>query len=210
MPFFRGGEVYEFIVEEGPMEESIAKIMLSQLLDGLERLQQLGIGHRDLSVENILYEIDYEKEIYRFVIIDFGMCVLCDRLDRYLHTDESELTAYSFKSLPMYDPCGKKQYMAPEILSGNSTTVNPMLCDMWALGIILFISLTGNFPMDLALITDPKYRFIAVDMRLADYFQHFQINISSDATNLIQNLLRPDPMQRLTIQQIRDHPWLNT
>mmetsp|Transcript_20343 Transcript_20343/g.28040 ORF Transcript_20343/g.28040 Transcript_20343/m.28040 type:complete len:157 (+) Transcript_20343:550-1020(+) len=145
-------------MEEGPMDEPLAKIMLSQLLDGLQRLQQLGIGHRDLSAENILCEIDIERNIYRFVIIDFGMCVLCDRLDEYSNTDESELTASCFQSLPLYSPCGKGNYIAPEVLNGTSSTVNPMLGDMWALGIIVYIALVGFVPMKSALVTDPFSR----------------------------------------------------
>jgi serine/threonine protein kinase len=44
--------------------------------------------------------------------------------------------------------------MAPEVFPGDDAAqfVNPMLCDIWALGIILFFCLTGNYPMPAALL----------------------------------------------------------
>ena len=47
--------------------------MFLQLLSALEHLQSLGIGHRDISLENIMLD-EVEK---RYVIIDFGMCAKC-------------------------------------------------------------------------------------------------------------------------------------
>jgi len=42
--------------------------------------------------------------------------------------------------------CGSKAYAAPEILQGR--TYDPMKADVWALGVILYIFITGKMPFD--------------------------------------------------------------
>ena len=42
--------------------------------------------------------------------------------------------------------CGSKAYAAPEILQGR--TYDPMKADVWALGVIMYIFITGKMPFD--------------------------------------------------------------
>lgn len=217
MRFASGGELLDYIQSErGPLHESAARRMLHNILNGLQRLQQLGIAHRDMSVENIMLclhtherETRMENNITAYAIIDFGMCILCQRKNGLADVEEDRLTADSFKRIPMYPVLGKAQFIAPEVYDQTATSIHPMSCDMWAIGIILFISLTGIFPMEMAIPADVKYRLIAVDGRLADVVRHWNLNISEGAVDLIQRLLRPNPADRLTLQQARAHPWMN-
>jgi serine/threonine protein kinase len=54
--------------------------------------------------------------------------------------------------------CGKMNYIAPEVLNTDIRVIDPMLCDIWALGIILFICMTGLPPMDQAIPADERFR----------------------------------------------------
>ena len=82
-----------------------------------------------------------------------------------------------------------------------------MLCDMWALGIILFISLTGVPPVDVAMDSDERYRMVAAG-HLREMVIQWGMEMSDEVLDLIQRILRPDPAQRLTISQILAHPWM--
>ena len=192
MRYCQGGELFDFIDENGPLTNEQAKTMFRQLLSGLQRLQELGIGHRDMSLENILYD---QHEIY--VIIDFGMCL---RLKKH-PTIPGEYCYINKQQI-----CGKKNYIAPEVLR-EDPIFNPMIADIWAAGIILFIILTGVPPIDKATHADIRYTMIC-EGRLQEMVTNWNIDMEPQVVDLIQRLLKSDPMERLTIQEILQHEWL--
>lgn len=192
MRYIKGGELFDYIDEHGPMDEKQARVMFLQLLNGLLKLQELGIGHRDMSLENILYDAD---EL--FVIIDFGMCLR-------LHFDT---TSNQFCPIYRQQICGKKNYISPEVLRGDEA-FNPMVSDIWALGVILFICLTGVPPVDKATPEDERYNMIC-ENKLAEMLNTWGIELGPAVVDLIQNILQPDPMRRPTLQDILQHPWMN-
>lgn len=79
------------------------------------------ICHRDLKLENILV-----SDRQRIKIIDFGFGI---------RTPEDVL-------LKIY--CGTSSFMAPEIIRKND--YNGFKADIWALGVVLYVMLTGRFP----------------------------------------------------------------
>lgn len=192
MRYCQGGELFDFIDENGPLTNSQAKRMFKQLLAGLQRLQELGIGHRDMSLENILYD---QNEIY--VIIDFGMC---------LRLKPHPSLPGQWCSINRQQICGKKNYIAPEVLR-EDPIFNPMVADIWAAGIILFIVLTGVPPIDKATHADIRYSMIC-EGRLQEMVNNWNIDMEPQVVDLIQRLLRSDPMERLTIPEILEHAWL--
>jgi serine/threonine protein kinase len=150
--------------------------MFRQLLNGLLHLQELGIGHRDMSLENMLFD-----GVDRFVIIDFGMCL---RLKK-------DPTTGKFHDLLDRGFCGKRNYIAPEVMRKDAQ-FNPMLCDIWAAGVILFIALTGLPPVDTATLNDERFRMIC-DGRLQEMLNSWGMKVDSQAVDLMQKILRPQP-----------------
>ena len=53
MELCKGGELFDRIVEHGPMLELPGARAVSQILDGIKYLHNLAIVHRDLKLENI-------------------------------------------------------------------------------------------------------------------------------------------------------------
>ena len=212
MRFCSHGELFDMIQQDGPMDDETARSMIFQVIAGLEQLQYRGIGHRDLSVENVLVDLDEITNELRFVIIDLGQCIMCPRREEIPDSiEDHQLTPFSFKYVPRSE-CGKGHFMAPEVFPGDDAPqyVNPMLCDIWALGIILFICLTGNFPLEAALPIDPAYQLIVSEpdgvQQLVD---GWKLPMSANAVDLIQRMLRANPLERITIPQIRAHPFMN-
>jgi serine/threonine protein kinase len=80
-----------------------------------------GIVHRDLKLDNIL--IDQQGEVK---LIDFGFATHCKKGHKLTMT------------------CGTPQYMDPDLTKKNH--YNGHAADNWALGVILFIMVTGRLP----------------------------------------------------------------
>lgn len=212
MDYVDGGEVFEFVDSNGAMEENKAREIFRQVLDGLEHLQSLNISHRDLSLENLLLTSDN-----RCLIIDFGMALHLPALKANsdvdcLNDEDTQCAPHHVYLTPPLGVCGKKHYIAPEVLecnqSGQGYPINALLVDIWAAGVILFTLLTGVPPVESATTLDKRFRMIR-DERLRELLIAWNMAPSEDAMDLLQNILRPDPSERLTISQMRSHPWMN-
>jgi serine/threonine protein kinase len=185
-----GGELFDYIDDEGPMSESQAKMMFRQLIEGLKMMHSVGVGHRDLSMENILF--DASTGI--FSIIDMGMCL------------RHAATMVGFAPMHVQPVCGKKNYVSPEVLR-QDPVFSPMLTDIWAAGVILFMALTGVPPVDKATTADERYVMIC-NGHLGTMIQAWGIDLSVEVVDLMQRILHPDPGARLTLAQIQAHPWM--
>ena len=193
MEFCDGGELFEWVEQNGAMSEENAKDPFLQIVDGLTHFQRLKVCHRDLSLENVLILSNGQCKI-----IDFGMSLLMP-----LNPATNETL-----KMPPQGSCGKRNYISPEVLS-NSDSFYGHLVDVWALGVMLFILLAGVPPVDTATVLDARYRMIC-ENRLGEMLQQWGIHLTSEAVDLLQKLLQADPTRRLTLDEIRNHPWLTT
>ena len=204
MEFADGGELFDYIDQEGPINEDCAREMFSQILLGLMHLHDAGIAHRDLTLENIMCS---RSGICK--LIDFGMSLRLPRVpDSQSISRENEVQndqSRPVMNIPPQGTCGKPNYIAPEVMK-NTEDFNPQLSDIWSLGVMLFIMLTGVPPVAVAYDLDDRYRVICEGGLEAILIQ-WDFHLSSDAVNLLNNLLRPHPQERLTVKEIIDHPW---
>lgn len=216
MRFCPGGELFDYIGDYGPLDNARAKDMFRQLIGAVSHLQRIGLAHRDMSLENVLYD---GQNIY--VVIDFGMVV---RLRRHQHDciwngvtyNEANLSNVStprsffqyYCWVQLSPICGKKNYIAPEVFIQQSPA-NPMLADMWALGIMLFIALTGVPPVDVANDTDDRFGILA-EGRLNEMLEYWGYNLDPAVVDLLTKMLNVDPTARPTIEEILAHAWMAT
>ena len=179
----------------------------------------MGICHRDMSLENLLVHKDGA------LIIDMGMCLLVPFDDS--STNAAALTAslnamtmsngptptplVSGRQRPRYlvrpqGTCGKWIYMSPEIYQ-NAQPFDAFAVDMWAAGVILFLMLTGFPPWERACPTDERFHYMTAGY-LVQMLTEWEIGLSSDSMDLLQRMLFLDPKDRLSIDQVRAHPWM--
>lgn len=123
LEYVEGGELFDLLVEKGPLSEIEAIGYFRQIVLGASYCHALGICHRDLKPENLLLDHDHNIKI-----ADFGMAAL-ENNDRLLETS-----------------CGSPHYAAPEIVSGKH--YHGFESDVWSCGVILFALLTGRLPFD--------------------------------------------------------------
>lgn len=117
-------------------EHTLLKIT-RKILIGLLALHELEIAHRDIKLDNILYQEDPVTQEYDVRIIDLGFA------------------GNNSKQFPLKSRRGTAFYMAPEILSGLPALDLPMPAsrlipgDIWALGLCLYVlTNNGEFPFD--------------------------------------------------------------
>lgn len=93
-------------------------------------------------------------------------------------------------------------YLAPEVIRRREYTP---ACDIWALGVILYIMLVGYPPF----FGDTQKQI--VDQIVHGHYVFHESkwkDISNEAKDLIMNMLVVDPVKRFTIEQILAHPWV--
>ncbi|CAD8084498.1 unnamed protein product [Paramecium primaurelia] len=100
------------------------KLIMKQLLEGLEFIHNHNIMHRDLKPENILF---MNKDLESLVIADFG---LAQSVDTHPYT---------------YPKCGTPGFVAPEILEQDTELARyTVSCDIFSAGVILYVLLIGE------------------------------------------------------------------
>lgn len=153
-----------------------------------------------MSLENILVD-QYKKSI----IIDLGMCLRVP----YANHDGGviDVSGGTMRRLinPQH-PCGKPNYISPEVLQSEQA-FDGFAIDLWATAVILFIMLVGLPPWEFAREEDPRYRMV-VRGGLTRMLRSWDREISPDAADLLQRMLRADPRQRLSLLEVQDHPWV--
>ena len=178
MEYCEGGELFNYIVENKILSEEKAAFFYYQLINGLEYIHSLNIVHRDLKPENLLLTGDQILKI-----IDFGLS------NYYKKNNNNQL---------LETPCGSPCYASPEMLSGEG--YDGFKIDIWATGIILFAMLCGYLPFD---HKDNNILFKKILECKINYPKH----LSSDSKDLIKKILVSNPGKRISIPEIKKHPF---
>ena len=117
-----GGELYDYINEEGKLGLKEALSLLVQALDATKFMHAKNYCHRALCIENIMF-LDSKRT--KVKLIGFS-------------------GARELVDLPITEKYGNPLYMAPEVYSGSYNEK----CDIWSLGVILFTMLMGFQPFE--------------------------------------------------------------
>lgn len=122
MEFAEKGSIMDFVTKTGPLSESIARRVFSQIISALEYLHEVKhVIHRDLKAENVLLDRNLNIRL-----IDFG-------LSNSFTNEEPELST----------ACGSPAYAPPEMITGQRYT---KAADMWSAGVLLYMMTVGKVP----------------------------------------------------------------
>ena len=96
---------------------------------------------------------------------------------------------------------GSVPYMAPEaLLQGKSYAVTPAL-DVWSVGVVLYVTLTGDFPWNAAMISSDAEYAAFVNKRHRN--AHPWRSLAPGVLQLLEGMLAPEPVHRLSIAECR-------
>jgi len=178
-----GGELFEKVIKKGHFSERDASVLVRQILEAVEYLHNQGVAHRDLKPENLLCSEDKNIHIY---VSDFG-------LSRLMKDEDLQ---------QMSTQCGSLEYCAPEVLNGE---LYDKSVDMWSVGVITYILLTGYFPFYDA-NRDPKVLYEKISTVSYDWEDCPEV--SDTGKDFVAHLLVYDPKQRMTADDAMKHPWV--
>ncbi|XP_021716825.1 SNF1-related protein kinase catalytic subunit alpha KIN10-like [Chenopodium quinoa] len=117
------GDFLSYVTVRTKMSEAEARPYFLQLISGVEYLHQKMVAHRDLKLENLLIDGNFNLKIS-----DFG------------------LSAIMNNSYLLKQSCGSPHYAAPEIFSNKPYYGTQV--DAWSCGIILYAIVCGSFPFE--------------------------------------------------------------
>jgi calcium/calmodulin-dependent protein kinase I len=178
-----GGELFDLIYYTGALDEKLSRTFFKQIVDGIEAMHLQSLAHRDIKPQNVLLTSDFQIKI-----ADFGSSKRF-RSDQLMKTSR----------------VGTRGYQAPELLLQRGYTTK---CDIFSLGVLLFVSLTKHPPFKQAIQEDPWFRQIAKKDYKNFWRKHPKDKLSPKCCDLIVRMLCYQPLDRFTIQQTKQHPWL--
>jgi len=185
MELAENGDLLDYITNTGAMKEDIARTMFQQLASAIKHCHDLDFAHRDLKCENILLDKDLNIKLS-----DFGF-------SKSLSRDENGRIILS-KTF-----CGSAAYAAPEVLQG--IPCDPRISDIWSLGVILYTMVYALMPFD-----DSNVRKMICNQKQHRISFPKSKCLTVECKDLICHLLQPNTSQRLCIDEVLKHSWLQT
>ena len=191
LEYAENGSLFKYIEETGPFDENVASFIFFQLLNAVKYMHEWGIAHWDIKPQNILLD-----EYFNVKLSDFGTCEIIMRKDGWSITRK-----------------GTRSFMAPEVLPLESVEpYDPKKADIFSLGVTLHSIVTGEF----SLSQDYSDKYSTLNS--INIIKNSQLNcqnfiITEDASSvwhLISMMLSTDPLDRPSIEEIEQHPWLQT
>jgi len=207
-----GGPLLKHIQQRVCFTEAEASMIIKDLAEAIRHLHRQGIAHRDIKPDNVLCVNTNSPCPVK--LCDFDLC---------------SPVSIEVSTPQLLTPVGSLEYMAPEVVDTfmvddyydddeDEISYNKK-CDLWSLGIIMYILLCGYAPFsgNCGLgcgwergesCTDcQEMLFSSIKEGEVMFPEKHWGNISIEAKDLIEHLLVKDS-SRLDAEQVLDHPWI--
>mmetsp|Transcript_37729 Transcript_37729/g.61449 ORF Transcript_37729/g.61449 Transcript_37729/m.61449 type:complete len:378 (-) Transcript_37729:2920-4053(-) len=178
----KGEELFDRVVREGPLEEEEAVRIVIQLAKALQFLHEdVKVVHGDIKPENVLLN---EKGDVK--LCDFGSALPVSPVAAPLESDKIGTVAYA----------------APELLEGSTTCAVTAAVDVWSLGCVLFVLLSGSPPFDVMGEKDECQVMESVLSENVSFAVSVWENVSSPTKDVIKKMLEKDASKRISMDQV--------
>lgn len=224
-----GGDLFSLLQPgTGVGGEDVAHFYFRQLLNGVAFLHARGIAHRDLKPENLMIDANGNLKIG-----DFGLAAMFRLRGGKSDSEQLENKGDSIEQAKAikdssgrrrkcFSVCGSGPYVAPEVIRASEAGYDPDSADIWSMGVVLYVLLTGDTPwLEPDDVRDFDYaRYVASlyhdgtgigdagnDTGAGGNSTMFS-RVPSDAVSLLRGMLKPNPALRFGLPETRTHPWV--
>ncbi|KAJ3669455.1 hypothetical protein LUZ60_011405 [Juncus effusus] len=187
MELCEGGSMSDAMKKAGSRRcssEKHAAALMKELISTLKYLHEMGVAHRDIKPNNILFTKSGQMKL-----ADFG------------------LAARVGEGRSLSGCVGTPYYMAPEILDDEEGGTYDQNVDIWSAGVLLHLLLVGRLPFEgrskavfEAIRASPELDFHTEEWRWS--------YVSYNARDLLGKMLRRDASCRISLDEILRHPWM--
>ena len=163
--------------------ERQAKLIFRKILKGIKAIHESNLCHRDIKLDNILLDNNYNPKIYGFHFC----CVNSNNLNNFM---------------------GTHPYVAPEIVLRKP--YNGQKADIFSLGQLLFFLVNKIFGFNRPTEDDNTYKFIKLKQYHNFWnFPQFQgLNLSESFKNLFVRMVAFEPNERPTVDEVLTDQWM--
>ena len=183
LELLQGGELLDRLHAQpnSMFPENVARQYVRTILATVRYCHAQGIVHRDLKLENFLFETTNADSDIK--LIDFGLSQRCESVDQVLTKS-----------------CGTPYYVSPEVLECRYTSK----CDVWSVGVITYMLLSGSPPFygrtdteTLKSVKAGRFQFLEAPFK----------NVSAAAKAFIRACLVRGESKRPSAEQLMSHHW---
>jgi len=179
MECMEGGELFHRVTKTHHFTEKDAAEAAYQMLLAVNYIHSQGICHRDIKLENFLYE---KKETNHLKLIDFGFSKIWE------------------PNTKMQLSCGTLAYVAPEVLDRSYSNK----CDIWSLGVVIFILLVGYMPFS----GSESHQMEMIRTGKCTFRKESWQRVSKEASEFVGKLLIVDVAKRLSADEALKETWI--
>ncbi|PHH50209.1 putative serine/threonine-protein kinase YPL150W [Ceratocystis fimbriata CBS 114723] len=180
LEYCAGDELYNHLLKHGPLPVEKVKKIFAQLVGAVSYVHQHSCVHRDLKLENILFDKNENVKL-----VDFGF------------TRE-----YEGKTNHLQTFCGTICYSAPEMLKGEKYAGEKV--DVWSLGVILYALLCGELPFDDDIDNETRRKILSEEPKYPDHIPSESIPLIKSLLSK-RPLLRPSLPEILSHPFLAEH-----
>ncbi|XP_069621445.1 testis-specific serine/threonine-protein kinase 6 [Ranitomeya imitator] len=173
-------DLMQFVLNAVRLSAEMARHLFRQIARGLRYLHNHHMAHRDLKCENVLITSDINAKIS-----DLSFGIMFDG------NSSSVCTTY----------CGSPQYASPEVRLG--VLHDPQKTDIWSLGVILYIMVTGEMPFNRTYLNT----LLQIQQKEEVRFP-VDIKVEEKCKSLIKEMLQYNPGDRPDIHTVTKQDWL--
>lgn len=196
--YLSGGDLWSKISKMDHLSEKVSLMIIYQILTAIHYLHTNNIVHGDLKLENVMIESLSKRHRATVILADDS---LINQFD--IKIIDFGCSSIFYKDKPLTKLVGTVYYLAPEVILGSYNNK----CDIWSIGVILYILVSGRFPFDGETTDDITEKIVNYKYNLNG--NEFE-SLGKNTLDLLAKLLEPDPYQRITAHQALNHPCFSS
>ena len=179
--YLSNGELFDYIFyPKKGLGENFSRLIYKSIIDEVIVIHNHNYAHRDLKTENIMLDDSFNVKI-----CDYGFAI----------KNSNSIQSY----------CGTNGYLAPELLM--KLPFNGQANDIFALGVILFVLVTGTMPFRTASPKDPYYACI-LRGEYEKFWSGCKCKLSENLMKLIDGMICFNAQERVSIAEIISSEWM--